>query len=82
VRATVGAEALVAALRAAGLTPREAEVMGLLARGSSNADLAAALGISSRTAEKHVQNAFAKLGASSRSQAAARVWDLVAAEAG
>jgi DNA-binding CsgD family transcriptional regulator len=82
VRATVGAEALVAALRGAGLTPREAEVMGLLARGRSNADLAAALDISGRTAEKHVQNAFAKLGARTRSQAAARAWDLVAAEAG
>jgi DNA-binding CsgD family transcriptional regulator len=81
VRATVGAEALVAALRGASLTPREAEVMGLLARGRSNADLAVALDISGRTAEKHVQNAFAKLGAKTRSQAAARVWDLVAAEA-
>lgn len=77
-RATVGAEALVVALLAAGLTPREAEVMGLLAQGRSNADLAGALGISTRTAEKHVQNAYAKLGAKSRSQAAARVWDLVA----
>jgi DNA-binding CsgD family transcriptional regulator len=81
-RATAGAETLAAALRAAGLTPREAEVMGLLARGSSNGDLAVALGISGRTAEKHVQNAFVKLGAKSRSQAAARIWDLVAAEAG
>lgn len=78
-RAVVGTEALVAALLGAGLTPREAEVMGLLARGRSNADLAAVLGISTRTAEKHVQNAFGKLGAKSRSQAAARVWDLVAA---
>lgn len=81
VRSAVGSEALVAALRVAGLTPREAEVMDLLARGRSNADLAAGLGISTRTAEKHVQNAFRKLGASSRSQAAARVWDLVAATA-
>jgi DNA-binding CsgD family transcriptional regulator len=80
-RAAVGAEALVAALLAAGLTPREAEVMGLLAQGRSNADLATALGISTRTAEKHVQNAYGKLGAKSRSQAAARVWDLVAAAA-
>jgi DNA-binding CsgD family transcriptional regulator len=77
-RRAVGTEALIAALSASGLTPREAEVMGLLARGSSNADLAAALGISTRTAEKHVQNAFAKLGARTRSQAAAEVWSLVA----
>ncbi|MBS1884267.1 MAG: hypothetical protein JSS97_15080 [Actinobacteria bacterium] len=79
VRAAVGAEALIAALRRAGLTPREAEVISLLARGSSNGDIAEALGISLRTAEKHVQNAFAKLGARSRSQAATRVWGLVAA---
>ncbi|MFT3864452.1 MAG: helix-turn-helix transcriptional regulator [Solirubrobacterales bacterium] len=77
-RTELGAEALVAALRGAGLTSREAEVIGLLARGRSNADLAGALGISTRTAEKHVQNAFVKLGVKTRSQAAARVWDLVA----
>jgi DNA-binding CsgD family transcriptional regulator len=77
-RAAVGTEALVTALRAAGLTPREAEVMGLLAQGRSNADLAASLDISTRTGEKHVQNAFAKLGVKTRSQAAAKVWDLVA----
>lgn len=77
-RAAVGTEALTTALLAAGLTPREAEVMALLAQGRSNADLAAPLGISTRTAEKHVQNAFAKLGVKSRSQAAAQVWDLVA----
>jgi DNA-binding CsgD family transcriptional regulator len=80
-RGAIGVEALTAALLAAGLTPREAEVMGLLARGRSNADLAGALGISTRTAEKHVQNAYGKLGAKSRSQAAARVWDLVGAAA-
>jgi DNA-binding CsgD family transcriptional regulator len=77
-RAVIGTEALVGALRGAGLTPREAEVMGLLAQGRSNADLAAALEISTRTAEKHVQNAFVKLGVKTRSQAAAKVWDLVA----
>jgi DNA-binding CsgD family transcriptional regulator len=81
-REAVGTEPLVAALRAAGLTPREAEVMSLLARGSSNGDLAAALGISVRTAEKHVQNAFVKLGSRSRSEAAAQAWGLVATEAG
>lgn len=81
-RTAVGAEALASALLAAGLTTREADVIALLARGRSNADLAATLGISTRTAEKHVQNSFRKLGVKSRSAAAARVWDLVAAEAG
>jgi DNA-binding CsgD family transcriptional regulator len=77
-RGAVGTEALEVALRAAGLTPREAAVMGLLSRGRSNADIATTLGISTRTAEKHVQNAFAKLGVTSRSRAAAKVWNLVA----
>jgi DNA-binding CsgD family transcriptional regulator len=80
-RAAIGSEALTAALLGAGLTQREAEVIGLLARGSSNGDLATSLGISTRTAEKHVQNAFRKLGVTSRSQAAAKVWNLVGAEA-
>jgi DNA-binding CsgD family transcriptional regulator len=80
-RAAIGSEALTAALLDAGLTQREAEVIGLLARGSSNGDLATALGISTRTAEKHVQNAFRKLGVTSRSQAAAKVWNLVGAAA-
>jgi DNA-binding CsgD family transcriptional regulator len=81
-RATIGAAAMTEALLGAGLTAREAEVVGHLARGSSNADLAATLGISTRTAEKHTQNAFRKLGVTSRSQAAAKVWRLVATEAG
>jgi len=80
-RTAVGTEALGTALRTAGLTRREADVMSLLARGRSNADLATTLGISTRTAEKHVQNSFRKLGVRSRSSASARVWDLVAAEA-
>jgi DNA-binding CsgD family transcriptional regulator len=80
-RAAVGAEALTSALLASGLTRREADVMALLARGRSNADLATSLGISTRTAEKHVQNSFRKLDVKSRSAASARVWDLVAAEA-
>lgn len=80
-RAAIGSEALTVALLGAGLTRREAEVIGLLARGSSNGDLATTLGISTRTAEKHVQNAFRKLGVTSRSQAAAKVWNLVGAEA-
>ncbi len=81
-RAAVGTEALASALLAAGLTTRESDVMALLARGLSNADLAASLGISTRTAEKHVQNSFRKLGVKSRSAASARAWELVSAAAG
>jgi len=53
------------------LTGRESEVAHLLARGLSNKDIAAALTISTRTAEGHVESVLKKLGATSRSQAAA-----------
>ncbi|MFC6287436.1 LuxR C-terminal-related transcriptional regulator [Nocardioides sp. GCM10027113] len=61
----------------ASLTPREREVLLLLAEGRTNRQLAAELFISERTANRHVTNIFAKLGVGSRA-AAART----AAEAG
>jgi DNA-binding CsgD family transcriptional regulator len=67
--------ALLAGLRAAGLTPREADVMRLVALGRSNADAARELGVSVRTAQKHVEHAFAKLGVHTRSRAAAAAWE-------
>ncbi len=67
--------AMIAALRAAGLTAREAESTALIAHGASSADAAAALGIGTRTVDKHLQHAFAKLGVTTRSQAAARAWE-------
>lgn len=69
--------ALAAALRDAGLTPRQAEATALVARGRSSLDVAAALGISPRTVEKHLQGAFAALGVRTRSQAAERAWSLL-----
>ncbi|WP_421121418.1 ATP-binding protein [Aquihabitans daechungensis] len=59
---------------AEGLTPREQEVLALVAEGLSNADVAERLYISPRTAAVHVSNILAKLGASSRTEAAA--WSL------
>ena len=53
-----------------GLTPREAEVALLLAKGTSNRDLAAALTISPHTARHHVQSVLDKLDVSSRSAVA------------
>jgi DNA-binding CsgD family transcriptional regulator len=53
-----------------GLTPREAEVALLLAKGASNRDLAAALTISPHTARHHVQSVLDKLDVSSRSAVA------------
>jgi HD-GYP domain-containing protein (c-di-GMP phosphodiesterase class II) len=55
--------------RPAGLTDREAEVLGLLARGLQTKQVAAALGISVKTADRHVQNAYAKVGVSTRAAA-------------
>ncbi|NNJ12826.1 AAA family ATPase [Chloroflexales bacterium ZM16-3] len=53
-----------------GLTPRELEVLALITRGLSNRAIAEALVISEKTAEVHVRNILAKLGFSSRTQAA------------
>ena len=44
------------------LTPREREVLGLMAEGRSNAAIAAALVVSDGAVEKHVSSIFAKLG--------------------
>jgi DNA-binding NarL/FixJ family response regulator len=52
------------------LTTRELEVLRLLGEGEPNKSIAAALGISERTARTHVSNILAKLGLSSRTQAA------------
>lgn len=56
--------------RPAGLTEREAEVVVLLARGLQTKQVARALGISAKTADHHVQNAYAKIGVSTRAAAA------------
>jgi DNA-binding NarL/FixJ family response regulator len=52
------------------LSSRELEVLHLIARGMENAEVAAALGISPRTAKNHVSSILAKLGVPSRVQAA------------
>ena len=55
--------------RPAGLTDREAEVLALLARGLQTKQIARALGISAKTADRHIQNAYRKIGVSSRAAA-------------
>jgi DNA-binding CsgD family transcriptional regulator/tetratricopeptide (TPR) repeat protein len=53
------------------LTPREQEVLGLLAQGRTNRQIGAALYISEKTASVHVSNILAKLGAGGRTEAVA-----------
>jgi HD-GYP domain-containing protein (c-di-GMP phosphodiesterase class II) len=55
--------------RPAGLTEREAEVVCLLARGLQTKQVARSLGISAKTADAHIQNAYRKMGVSTRAGA-------------
>jgi DNA-binding NarL/FixJ family response regulator len=69
------AKALAAGLRAPrsavdALTAREREVLTLVARGCSNRQVGRHLGVAERTARTHVSNILAKLGLTSRTQAA------------
>ncbi len=54
------------------LTAREGEVLNWIARGKSDAQIGAILGISARTVQKHLQNLYAKLGVENRTAAANR----------
>ena len=59
----------------AGLSPREIEVIRLVAAGETNQAIAAELFISEKTVERHVSNILAKLGVGSRTAAAAYAFD-------
>jgi NarL family two-component system response regulator LiaR len=59
---------------AADLTPREVEVLQLIAQGRSNAEIAEALFITERTVKAHVSNLLGKLHLSDRTQAAVFAW--------
>ena len=62
---------LAGASAAVPLSPRESEVLALLAAGRANAEIAAALGVSVHTVERHVANIFVKAGLRNRAEATA-----------
>ncbi len=54
------------------LTPRELEVLTIMARGATNAEIATALVISPNTVKTHIKRIYEKLNATNRTEAAAR----------
>jgi len=67
----------VPALETLGLTRRQAEALRWVALGRRGPAIAKAMGISPRTVEKHLQGAYAKLGVTGASEAAATAWAAV-----
>ena len=61
--------------RAADLTPRESEVIVLLAQGKSNAEVAEKLSVSLATVRSHVHHVLRKMGVSTRAQAVAIAYE-------
>ncbi|MEY9933859.1 DNA-binding NarL/FixJ family response regulator [Catenulispora sp. GP43] len=61
--------AAVEVAASADLTPREAEVLTLIARGRSNTEIAEELFVSAATVKTHINNLFAKIGVRDRAQA-------------
>lgn len=70
-----GPAALMQAFR---LTPREADVLYWVALGKTNRDIADILGMSPRTANKHLEHVFEKLGVETRTSAARMALNVVA----
>ena len=65
-----------AALAYLRISPREEEVLGLMAAGKSNKDIARALGLSPNTVKTHLSRVYEKLGVSRRTEALAKAKDL------
>ena len=64
--------------RSSELTPREADVLYWAALGKTNRDIADILGMSPRTANKHLEHVFEKLGVETRTAAARMALNVVA----
>ncbi len=69
VRWAVRSGPAIAAATALSLTARELEVLALVAAGLANQQIGRRLGLAPRTVDKHLENAFGKLGAHSRVEA-------------
>jgi DNA-binding CsgD family transcriptional regulator len=78
-RTAIHSRPAAARTAAGGLTPRELQVLRLVASGKTNRSIAAALGISEKTVARHVSNIFTRLGLSTRAAATAYAYqhDLV-----
>jgi DNA-binding NarL/FixJ family response regulator len=62
------------------LSPREIEIIKLAATGLDNAGIADSLGLSMRTVERHLSNAYIKLGVSGRTARSAAVATVLRSE--
>jgi ATP/maltotriose-dependent transcriptional regulator MalT len=62
-------------IRPAGLTEREVEVLGLIANGCTNKDIAGELCLSEKTVSRHLSNIFTKIGVNSRAAATAYAFE-------
>ena len=62
-----------------GLTPRESEVLAWVAKGKTNAEVAAILQMSARTVQKHLEHIYQKLGVETRTTATVRALKMLGA---
>ncbi len=69
VLAAAGHRAPMSRMRPAGLTAREVEVLGLLARGQPNKEIARRLGVKPKTVSNHVEHIYVKIDVQSRAAA-------------